>query len=78
VNPGELARLRAIGFDGVESAHPDHPPEQAARYREAADRAGLVSTAGSDFHGEIVAPDRYLASSRMPLADLEALESRRP
>ncbi len=78
VNPGELAALRAIGFDGVESAHPDHPEEQAARYREAADRAGLVSTAGSDFHGEVVAPDRFLGSSRMPLQDLERLESRRP
>ncbi len=78
VNPGELASLRAIGFDGVESAHPDHPEEQAARFREAADRAGLVSTAGSDFHGEVVAPDRYLGSSRMPLVDLERLESRRP
>ncbi len=78
VNPGELSALRAIGFDGVESAHPDHPEEQAARFREAADRAGLVSTAGSDFHGEVVAPDRYLGSSRMPLVDLERLESRRP
>ncbi len=78
VNPGELGRLRALGFDGVESAHPDHPAEQAARFREAADRAGLVSTAGSDFHGEVVAPDRFLGSSRMPLAELERLESRRP
>ena len=78
VNPGELPRLRALGFDGVESAHPDHPPEQAARYREAADRAGLVSTAGSDFHGEIVAPDRFLGSSRMSLAELDRLEARRP
>ncbi len=78
VNPGELSALRAIGFDGVESAHPDHPEEQAARFREAADRAGLVSTAGSDFHGEVVAPDRFLGSSRMPLGDLERLESRRP
>jgi predicted metal-dependent phosphoesterase TrpH len=78
VNPGELARLRAMGFDGVEAHHPDHPPEQAARYREAADRAGLVSTSGTDYHGEVVAPGRFLGTSSMALADLDRLEARRP
>ncbi|MEI7703399.1 MAG: PHP domain-containing protein [Deltaproteobacteria bacterium] len=78
VQPGELKRLRSIGFDGVEAAHPDHPPEQAARYREAATAAGLVCTAGTDFHGELVAPDRALGTSRMALADLDRLEARRP
>jgi predicted metal-dependent phosphoesterase TrpH len=78
VNPGELARLRAMGFDGVEAHHPDHPPEQAARYRESADRAGLVCTAGSDYHGEIVAPGRFLGTSSMAPAELDRLEARRP
>jgi 3',5'-nucleoside bisphosphate phosphatase len=77
VNPGELPRLRALGFDGVEAYHPDHPPEQAAKYREAADRAGLVCTAGSDYHGEIVAPDRFLGTSTMQREELERLEARR-
>jgi predicted metal-dependent phosphoesterase TrpH len=78
VNPRELPRLRALGIDGVEANHPDHPPEQAALYRESAARAGLVCTVGSDYHGEVVAPDRFLGTTRMPGADLDALEARRP
>ncbi|HQR29682.1 MAG TPA: PHP domain-containing protein [Anaeromyxobacteraceae bacterium] len=78
VNPRELPRLRQLGFDGVEAEHPDHPVEQAARFREEAAAAGLVCTAGSDFHGEVVAPDRFLGTSRMASSDLEALEARRP
>ncbi len=78
VNPRELSRLRSIGFDGVEAEHPDHPPEQAARYREEAGVAGLVCTAGTDWHGEIVAPDRHLGTSRMAASDLDRLEARRP
>src|SRR5512137_1094722 len=74
VNPGELPRLRALGFDGVEANHPDHPPEQAAKYREAADRAGLVCTAGTDYYGEVVAPDRFLGTSSMAPSELERLE----
>jgi predicted metal-dependent phosphoesterase TrpH len=78
VNPGELARLRAMGFDGVEAYHPDHKREQAARYQEAAERAGLVCTAGTDYHGEVVAPDRFLGTSSMDPAELDRLEARRP
>jgi predicted metal-dependent phosphoesterase TrpH len=78
VHPRELPRLRRMGFDGVEAAHPDHHPEQAARYRESAAEADLVCTGGTDFHGEIVSPDRFLGTSRMAAAELDRLEARRP
>ncbi len=78
VQPRELRRLRDMGFDGVEADHPDHPPEQAGRYREEAEAVDLVCTAGSDYHGEVVAPDRFLGSSRMSTAELDRLEARRP
>jgi hypothetical protein len=78
VHPRELTRLGALGFDGVEADHPDHPREQAEKYREAAAAAGMVCTAGSDFHGEIVAPDRFLGTSRMRAVELDRLEARRP
>jgi hypothetical protein len=78
VQPLELRRLRAMGFDGVEAAHPDQPPEQAARFREVAEAVDLVCTAGTDFHGEIVSPDRFLGTSRMSAAELDRLEARRP
>ena len=77
VNPRELRRLRDMGFDGVEANHPDHHPEQADRYRAAAAEADLVCTGGTDFHGEIVAPDRFLGTSRMAAAELDRLAARR-
>ncbi|MBA2937942.1 PHP domain-containing protein [Paenibacillus sp. CGMCC 1.16610] len=40
------------GLDGIEVYHSDHTPEDEARYLELAQRAGLLITAGSDFHGE--------------------------
>jgi len=78
VQPRELSRLRAMGFDGVEADHPDQPSEQAARYREVAAAVDLVCTAGTDFHGEMISPDRHLGTSRMAVADLARLEARRP
>jgi len=78
IHPRELARLCGMGFDGVEADHPDHPREQAEKFREAAAAAGMVCTAGSDFHGEIVSPDRHLGTSRMAPAELDRLEARRP
>ena len=77
VQPRELPRLRRMGFDGVEADHPDHHPEQAARYRESAAEADLVCTGGTDFHGEIVAPDRFLGTSRMAGTELDRLAARR-
>jgi predicted metal-dependent phosphoesterase TrpH len=74
----ELRRLRGMGFDGVEADHPEHHPEQAARYREVAGTVDLVCTAGTDFHGELVSPDRFLGTSRMSATELDRLEARRP
>lgn len=36
---------------GIEIRHPDHVPEDEARYRRLADEYGLLTTAGSDYHG---------------------------
>lgn len=78
IQPGEFRRMRAMGFGGVEVHHPDHPPSRVESYLRAAAEHDLVPTAGSDFHGEAVAPDRMLGDARMPVADLERLEQRRP
>jgi hypothetical protein len=43
-----------------------------------AEELDLVPTAGTDYHGEAVAPDRFLGTTRMPGDDLERLERRRP
>ena len=53
-----IDRLAAEGLDGIEAAHPDHPPETEARYRDMAAGLGLVATGSSDCHGTRYDPVR--------------------
>lgn len=46
-----LARLKDVGLWGLESIYSSHSPEQICKYLSLADKFGLYSTAGSDFHG---------------------------
>lgn len=39
------------GLRAIEVFHPDHSPEDVARYQEMADRFSLLVTGGSDYHG---------------------------
>jgi predicted metal-dependent phosphoesterase TrpH len=75
---GEVARLAAAGVVGIEVIHPDQNPSVRDKYRRAAEAQGLVCTAGSDFHGPDVSPDRHLGMVTMTPEALEALERRRP
>jgi predicted metal-dependent phosphoesterase TrpH len=74
----ELTRLREAGVDGLEVHHVDHVPSQREKYLRIADDLGLVPTAGSDYHGVSVSPDRKLGDVTMPAEDLARLEARRP
>ncbi len=74
----EVARLAAAGVAGIEVIHPDQNPSVREKYRRAAEANGLVCTAGSDFHGPDVAPDRHLGMVSMTAEALAALERRRP
>jgi predicted metal-dependent phosphoesterase TrpH len=47
-----VEEIIAHGLVGLEVYHPDHGEERTERYREMAERHGLIVTAGSDFHGE--------------------------
>ncbi|RAP78108.1 PHP domain-containing protein [Paenibacillus montanisoli] len=42
----------ARGADGIEVYHPDHSPDDEARYLKLAEKYKLIITGGSDFHGE--------------------------
>jgi 3',5'-nucleoside bisphosphate phosphatase len=53
-----IERLAEAGLDGIECAHPDHPPEAEPRYREMARRLELVVTGSSDCHGTRYDPVR--------------------
>ena len=57
--PDELIEAMAErGMAGLEVDHPDHRPDQRARYRAMAGRLGLVATAASDCHGTRFDPVR--------------------
>ncbi len=75
---GDLARLREAGAVGLEVHHADHNPSVREKYLRAAEELDLVPTAGSDFHGPTIAPDRHFGDVTMSEADLARLEGRRP
>jgi len=65
VTAAELRSLKAAGLAGLEVFHADHKPNMRAKYLAIAKELDLVPTAGSDFHGEKVAPGRRLGSASM-------------
>ncbi|MBL8920801.1 MAG: PHP domain-containing protein [Myxococcaceae bacterium] len=77
INHWELEQLKQRGLDGIEVHHSDHPPSQREQLLAWAKEFDLVPTAGSDFHGLKVAPDRRFGSVTMDPAELERLERRR-
>lgn len=76
VNKLEVEEMAKVGLDGLEVIHKDHPPSQREVFNAWAKEYGLIPTAGSDFHGEKVAPDRHFGSVSMDVAAFDRLESR--
>jgi 3',5'-nucleoside bisphosphate phosphatase len=72
----ELKALAEEGLDAVEAWHPEHPPNQAEAFVRWAGELGMLVTAGSDYHGPTVQPDRNLGDRFLPLDRFEALEER--
>ena len=70
-HPGELAtparivRLAALGLDAVEVLHPSHPPYLVQRLVENTEKAGLIPSGGSDWHGTHDGP-RKLGGQLVP------------
>lgn len=73
----EVREMRAAGLAGLEVDHSDHRPEQREAWRAVATALDLVPTAGSDYHGETVAPGRRLGTAAMDERDFRRLEARR-
>ena len=47
----QVERLHEAGLTGIEVWHPQHNMATQRRWKETADRLGLVPSGGSDFHG---------------------------
>ncbi len=75
----EIVRLQSLGLDGIEARYNLHTPEDTARYLALAERHGLLTTGGSDFHGPTVKANVYLGHVEgdrpAPTALLETLKS---
>jgi predicted metal-dependent phosphoesterase TrpH len=72
----EIATLAKAGLAGLEVYHSDHNPSVREKYLALAKEFDLVPTAGSDFHGEKVAPGRNLGTASMPPELFQKLRSR--
>ncbi len=46
-----VARLKTLGLDGIETRHSDHTPRDTERFTRLANKLGLITTGGSDYHG---------------------------
>ena len=56
--PKRIERLADLGLDAVEVLHPSHPPYLVQRLVEYVERAGLLPSGGSDWHGTQDGPRR--------------------
>lgn len=57
---GLIRRLKEVGLAGLECYYPQHTPAMVEQYLALAKKYDLHVTAGSDFHGEKVQPDKLL------------------
>lgn len=46
------SRISSLAWDGIETYYSEHSPADVRRFAELADQFNLVSTGGSDYHGE--------------------------
>lgn len=80
-HPGELAtparvqRLAGVGLDGVEVLHPSHPPYLSQKLFDTVEKAGLLPSGGSDWHGTLEG-SRRLGGQLVPRAWLDWQDAR--
>ena len=80
-HPGDSAtatrirRLADMGLDSVEVLHPSHPPSLSQRLFDNTEKAGLLPSGGSDWHGTHDGP-RRLGGQLVPKIWLDWQEAR--
>ena len=72
----EIRTLAKAGLDGMEALHADHNPGVAEKYLKMAKEFDLVTTGGSDFHGEQVTPGKRPGDCTTPPENFAKLRAR--
>lgn len=73
--PTRILRLADMGLDSVEVLHPSHPPSLSQRLFDNTEKAGLLPSGGSDWHGTHDGP-RRLGGQLVPKIWLDWQEAR--
>lgn len=73
--PTRIQRLADLGLDSVEVLHPSHPPSLSQRLFGNTEKAGLLPSGGSDWHGTHDGP-RRLGGQLVPKIWLDWQEAR--
>ena len=71
-----IPRMADAGLDGLECWHSKHPKSTVKRYREMANRLGLLATGGSDCHGPSQGRTPLIGSVRVPCDILDEMKGR--
>lgn len=73
--PTRIQRLADMGLDSVEVLHPSHPPSLSQRLYDNTEKAGLLPSGGSDWHGTHDGP-RRIGGQLVPKIWLDWQEAR--
>lgn len=73
--PTRIQRLADMGLDAVEVLHPSHPPYLSQRLFDNTEKAGLLPSGGSDWHGTYDGP-RRIGGQLVPKIWLDWQDSR--
>ena len=76
LTPEAIEELVAVGLDGIEVDHVDHPPAARERLRGIARDLGLVVTGSSDYHGTGKGEAFHLGANLTAPEEYERLVSR--
>jgi 3',5'-nucleoside bisphosphate phosphatase len=76
ITDARLTELRDAGLDALEAFHPDHDPARTAYYLRLAAGLGLLTTGGSDFHGD-PSHGRPVGAVTLPTAEWSRLSDAR-
>ena len=68
-----IAELKAAGLVGIEAYYNGYTADEISQLVSLADSYGLITTGGSDFHGQEITPDATIGGVYVPMEPVEQL-----